>query len=164
MRNLGSGEGFWQSEVQRHVEGTEVIKIRERLEAYVKATYGVESEQLPFRQEDYAVLRHADTGRWFAVFIVKPKKAFDMDGEGNTEIVSLKIRDPLLADLLVQQTGYLRGYPSSKWNWVSIILDGTVPLEEVCRWLDESYAATKAKAKNQIVPLVKRNTILKEGK
>ena len=85
-------------------------------------------------------------------------------GEGNTEIVSLKIRDPLLADLLVQQTGYLRGYPSSKWNWVSIILDGTVPLEEVCRWLDESYAATKAKAKNQIVPLVKRNAILKEGK
>lgn len=105
------------------------MKIRERLEAYVKATYGVESEQLPFRQEDYAVLRHADTGRWFAVFIVKPKKAFGMDGEGNTEIVSLKIRDPLLTDLLVQQTGYLRGYPSSKWNWVSIILDGTVPLE-----------------------------------
>ena len=140
------------------------MKIRERLEAYVKATYGVESEQLPFRQEDYAVLRHADTGRWFAVFIVKPKKAFGMDGEGNTEIVSLKIRDPLLADLLIQQTGYLRGYPSSKWNWVSIILDGTVPLEEVCRWLDESYAATKAKAKNQIVPLVKRNAILKEGK
>ncbi len=87
-----------------------------------------------------------------------------MDEEGNTEIVSLKIRDPLLADLLVQQTGYLRGYPSSKWNWVSIILDGTVPLEEVCRWLDESYAATKTKAKNQIVPLVKRSELLKEGK
>ena len=132
------------------------MKIRARLEAYAKAKYGIESEQLPFRQEDYAVLRHAETGRWFAVFIVKPKKAFGMDGEGNTEIVSLKIRDPLLADLLVQQTGYLRGYPSSKWNWISMLLDGTVPYEDICRWLDESYQATKSKSKNLKTPLPKR--------
>ena len=130
---------------------------RERLEAYAKATYGTESEVLPFKQEDYAVLRHADNGRWFAVFIVKPRKAFGLDGEGSAEIVSLKLRDPLLADMMTQQPGYLRGYPSSKWNWGSIVLDGTVPIEEICRWRDESYAATKAKTKNQKVPLVKRS-------
>ena len=130
---------------------------RERLEAYAKAVYGTESEVLPFKQEDYAVLRHADTGRWFAVFIVKPRKAFGLEGEGSAEIVSLKLRDPLLADMLTQQPGYLRGYPSSRWNWVSVVLDGSVPLEEICRRLDESYKATKAKTKNQKVPLVKRS-------
>lgn len=133
------------------------MKIRARLEKYAKEKYDIESEQLPFKQEDYAVLRHADSGKWFAVFIVKPRKDFGLPGAGDAEIVSLKIRDPLLADLLVQQAGYLNGYPSRKWNWISIVLDGTVPFEEVCRWLDESYTATKTKAKNQKVPLVKRS-------
>ena len=131
------------------------MKIRERLEAYVKATYGVESEQLPFRQEDYAVLRHADTGRWFAVFIVKDRQVFGLPGSGDTEIVSFKIKDPVLTDLLAQQPGYLRGYPSSKWNWLSAVLDGTIPFEDICRWINMSYEATKAKPGNKKPPLPK---------
>ena len=138
--------------------------IRERLDAYTKEKYSIVPEILPFSREDYEIYRHEDTGKWFAVFIVKERSAFGLDGDGETEILCVKPKDRLFADYMMQETGYLRGYPSSKWNWVSIILDGTDPFEEVCRWLAESYAATKAKAKNQIVPLVKRNAILKEGK
>lgn len=130
--------------------------IRERLEDYAKKKYDVEPEQLPFNHEDYAILRHADSGKWFAVFIVKPRSEFGLDGEGDAEIVSLKIRDLLLADILTQQSGYLRGYPSAKWNWVSVVLDGTVSFEDVCQWLDESFTATVSKSKNQKVPLIKR--------
>lgn len=90
---------------------------------------------------------------------MKPRKAFGLEGEGSAEIVSLKLRDPLLADMLTQRPGYLRGYPSGKWNWVSIVLDGSVPIEEICRLLDESYAATKGKTRNQKVPLVKRSEL-----
>lgn len=65
----------------------------------------------------------------------------------------MKIRDPLLADFLARQKGFLRGYHISKGNWISILLDGTVPLEEVCHWLDESYLATASKAtKNALRP------------
>ena len=130
--------------------------LREQLEKYAKKEYNAEAEQLPFNREDYAILRHAESEKWFTVFIAKPCKAFGLDGEGNAEIVSVKIRDPLLADLLFQQPGYLRGYPSAKWNWVSILLDGTVPFEDICQWLDESYRATASKTKNQKVPLPKR--------
>lgn len=132
--------------------------IREQLENYAKKKYRVESEQLPFNREDYAIFRHADSGKWFAVFIVKQRGEFGLDGAGDAEIVSVKIRDPLLADMLMRQPGYLRGYPSAKWNWVSIVLDGSVPFEDVCRWLDESYHATITKTKNQKVPLLKRKT------
>ena len=117
----------------------------------------MESEPLPFNRENYAVYRHADSGRWFAVFITKSRREFGLPGDGDAQIVSLKLRDLLLADLLTQQPGYLRGYPSARWNWISVILDGTVPLEDVCRWLDESYQATSSKTKNQKVPLPKRN-------
>lgn len=125
--------------------------IREQLEIYAREKYGVEPELLPFSQEDYAVFRHADTGKWFAVFIVKPRKEFKLDGEGNITVVSLKVHDPLLAETLVQQPGYLRGYPSAKWHWVSIVLDGSVPIGEICKWLDESFLATNSKAKNKFL-------------
>ena len=130
--------------------------MREQVESYAKKQYHVEPEQLPFNHEDYAILRHTDSGKWFAVFIVKYCKEFGLDGDGDAEIVSLKIRDSLLADILVQQPGYLRGYPSVKWNWVSVVLDGTVPFEDICQWLDESFNATVSKAKNQKTPLPKR--------
>lgn len=130
--------------------------VREWLEAYAQRKYGLDVEQLPFNHEDYAILRHTDSGRWFAVFIVKSRREFGLDGDGEAEIVSLKIRDPLLVDMLAQKPGYLRGYPSPKWNWLSVVLDGTVSREEVCQWLDESFAATSAKSRNKKTPLIKR--------
>lgn len=132
---------------------------REQLETYAKAKYKVESEQLPFSREDYAIFRHTDSGKWFAVFIVKSRSEFGLDGDGDTEIVSLKIRDPLLADMLVQQPGYLQGYPSKKWNWISVVLDGTIPFDVICQWLEESYNATMSKEKNQKVALQKRKSL-----
>ena len=89
---------------------------------------------------------------------MKARREFGLAGDGNTEVVSLKIRDRMLSDMLMKQPGYLRGYPSSKWNWTTIVLDGTVPFEDICKWLDESYDATKSKTKNKKVPLQKRRT------
>ena len=130
--------------------------IRERLDAYTKEKYGIDPEILPFSHEDYEIYRHTDTGKWFAVFIVKERSAFGLDGDGEAEILCVKPKDKFFADFMMQQPGYLRGYPSSKWNWVSMVLDGTVPFEDICRWLDESYAATKSKSKNLKTPLPKR--------
>ena len=133
------------------------MTLREMLDAYVKEKYQIEPEILPFSHEKYEIYRHADTGKWFAVFIVKPCRAFDLEGDGEVEIVSFRIRDPMLRDMVAQQPGYLWGYPSSKWNWTSAVLDGTVPFEDICRWIDESYKAIRSKAKNLNVPLPKKN-------
>ncbi len=131
---------------------------REQLEAYVKEKFNIEPEQLPFNHEDYAVFRHSDSGKWFAVFIVKSRQEFGLTGGGDAEIVSLKIHDPSLADILMQRPGFLRGYPSIKWNWVSIVLDGRIPFDEVCTWMDESYHATISKVKNKKTSLPKRES------
>ncbi len=130
--------------------------IRKHLDAYVWKTYGIEPETLPFSHEDYAIYRHTESGKWFAVFIVKERGSFGLPGEGPVEVLCVKPKDPFLADFLMQEPGYLRGYPSAKWNWLAITLDGTVPYEEICRWLDESFLATKSKAKNKKTPLVPR--------
>lgn len=130
--------------------------IREQLDAYVKEKYEIDPEILPFSKEDYDVYRHQDTGRWFAVFIVKDRSAFGLPGSGKAEVVSFKIRDKVLADFVAQQPGYLRGFPARSWNWTSAVLDGTIPLADLCRWVDESFLATKPKTKNQKTPLPKK--------
>ena len=130
---------------------------REQLEAYVKQKYNVEPEQLPFNHEDYAVLRHPNSGKWFAVFIVKSRHEFGLAGEGDAEIVSLKVHDPSLADILMQRPGFLRGYPSVKWNWISIVLDDSIPFDEICSLMDESYQTTISKVKNKKSPFRKGN-------
>lgn len=132
------------------------IPIHQKLDKYVKNMYGITPEILPFSHENYEIYRHTDTGKWFAVFIEKERSAFGLDGDGRTEIVCFKLKDSLLVDLLAQQNGYLQGYPAKGWNWLSAVLDGTVPYEDICRLLDESYEATKTKTKNKKTPLPKK--------
>ncbi len=130
--------------------------IREQIDDYVKEKYHIDPEILPFSRENYEIFRHKDSGKWFAVFIVKDKKDFGLDGTGKTEIMSFKIADNMLADSVVGQSGYLRGFPSSKWNWTSALLDGTVPLKDLLHWIDKSYEATNSKSGNKKTPLPKR--------
>ena len=132
------------------------MTIREQLDAHVKKKYGIDPELLPFSREDYGVYRHPDTGRWFAVFIVKERSAFGLSGFGEVEVMSFKIQDKMLSDFVMRQPGYLRGFPARNWNWTTAMLDGTIPYEYICRWVDESYEATKTNAKNKRTPLPKK--------
>ncbi len=146
--NIGSDEQF----IRRQGEA---MTIRTQLDAYVKEKYGIDPEILPFSKENYGVYRHLATGRWFAVFIVKERSAFGLPGSGAVEVVSFRIRDKMLSDFVMQQPGYLRGFPACNWNWTTAVLDGTIAYEDICRWIDESYAATNTKGKNKRTPLPK---------
>lgn len=42
------------------------------------------------------------------------KDKYDID----PEILCVKPKDRSFADYMMQQKGFLRGYPSSKWNWI----------------------------------------------
>ena len=64
--------------------------IRERIDAYIKEKYGIDPEILPFSHEDYEICRHTETGKWFAVFIVKERSAFGLEGDGTAEILCVK--------------------------------------------------------------------------
>ena len=121
--------------------------IREELNACIKEKYETDPEYLWINNPDYSVFRHSDNGKWFGFVLKIPRNKLGMDGNEDVEILSLKLSDPLLADFLVQQNGYFRGYPSDRGNWISILLDGSVPLEDVCKWLDESFTVTCPKKK-----------------
>ena len=127
--------------------------LRERIEAYAREEYGIEPEQLPFNHEDYAVLRHPDNGKWFAVFFVKPRAVLGLPGEGDAEVASFKVRDRRFMARLSKRPGFLGGYPSPRWNWLSAVLDGTIPFRDIRACLADSYSSTLHQPPNMRVVL-----------
>lgn len=123
--------------------------IRDELFAYVKKKYQSEPEYLWRRYPNYAIFRHSDNEKWFGLVMDVHRRNLGLDGDEIVDILNVKLSDPLLVDLLVQQPGYFRGYHISRGNWASILLDGTVPFDDVCRWLDESYMTTASREKKQ---------------
>ena len=123
--------------------------LRDQLFAYVKKKYQAEPEYLWRRYPEYAIFRHSDNQKWFGLVMNVKEKSLGVQGEDVVDILNVKLPDPRLADLLIQEPGYFRGYHISRGNWVSILLDGSVPFEDVCRWLDESYVTTASREKKQ---------------
>ena len=48
--------------------------------------------------------------------------------------------------MLASQTGYVSGYYNKSGSWISILLDGSVPLDEITGWFSESYMLTASNA------------------
>ena len=114
----------------------------EQICLYVRKKYGTDPEHPWARYPEYTVFRHSDNRKWYAVMMTVPADRLGIESTDRCEILNVRVKDPLLADLLIQQEGFFRGYHMNHSNWISILLDGTVPEEAVFRMLDQSYLAT----------------------
>lgn len=122
---------------------------------HVKEKYGVEPDY-PFSiAPSYPVLRHEDNRKWFALIMDVQREKLGLNGDGRVDVINVKMSDPLLTDMLAQQPGYFPGYHMSRGSWLSILLDGTVPTDEIFKLIDESYANTASKRKQKKIRLPK---------
>lgn len=64
-----------------------------------------------------------------------------MEGEETVEVLNVKC-DPELASILRDENGILPAYHMNKEHWISILLDGSVSMEEIFQLLDTSYHLT----------------------
>ena len=126
-----------------------MFSYREKLFEYIRKKYKVKEEYLWARFEDYAVFRHKDNQKWFALIMDIPECKLGIKGDEIVDVINLKLNDPFMVDSLIQREGYFKGYHISRGNWVSILLDGTVEFDEICMWLNESYFNTASKETKQ---------------
>ena len=123
--------------------------------SYAKEKYGSDPEYLWARFPGYAVCRHPDSGKWYMVVMNVKRSALGLAGDEYTDIVNVKLNDPLLLELMMQETGFYPGYHISRGrgNWMSVLLDGTVPLKRITALIDTSYGCTaSAKKKLELRP------------
>ena len=120
----------------------DIQTIRADIAAYIRDFYGVEADFPWPRYPDYAVFRHAHNRKWFALVMRVEKTKLGLSGAGQIDIVNLKLESALAVEFLTQEPGFLPGYHIARGNWVSVLLDGSVPLARITPLIDQSFAAT----------------------
>ena len=115
--------------------------MRERVFEYAAEKYGTRPEYLFEKLPDCAVLRHYDNRKWYAIIMSVRRSKFG-GGEGNVDVMNVKVGDPFIIESLTAERGFYRAYHMSKSEWISVFLDGTVGEKDVFALLDRSYFVT----------------------
>jgi predicted DNA-binding protein (MmcQ/YjbR family) len=123
--------------------GAFLIK-REAIFAYTKEKFGTEPDYPWIKYPDYAVLRHAGSGKWYGLIMTVERFKLSLEGKGRTEILNLKC-DLELNSLLRCQQGILPAYHMNREHWITIVLDSPFPEEEIYNLINFSYDLTKSK-------------------
>ncbi len=106
--------------------------------ARAREKYGDELEFLWERFPDCAVWRRKDNGKWYAAILTVERKKLGVQGEGKVQVLDVRA-DPLEAELIVDGVRIFPGYHMNKKHWISLPMDGTVPVEELIERLEESW-------------------------
>lgn len=117
--------------------------------AYIEEEYGVKPEFLWAKSPNNAAIRHEQSKKWFAALLLDmPRKTVGLRGDGCVDILNVKC-DPRVIGSLIDGEKYLRGYHMNKEHWLSIVLDGSAPLADICALVYMSYELTKPKIKKK---------------
>ena len=133
-------------DIEQNCFETDVFKqdyTREILQ-YAREKYGDEAEYLWNDLPDAAVIRRKDNRKWYVLLMTVLPKRLGLDGNEPIEIVDLRF-DVDELPLKIDGQRYFAGYHMNKRHWITILLDGSVPLAEILQYVDESYALAKRK-------------------
>lgn len=106
--------------------------------AHVRDTYGDELEFLWKKFPDNAIWRRKDTNKWYAALLTVSARKLGLDSDEVLEIIDLRMKPEEIAKI-VDNERYFLGYHMNKKHWITICLNGAVPMDEICRRIDISY-------------------------
>ena len=107
---------------------------------YIKSEYGAEPEFLwPERYPSYAVFRHSDNKKWFALVATISGKSLGLKDAKEVEIINLKFDKNQTYDFAETSDHIFPAYHMNKNNWITIWLDGTLANKLVFELIRKSY-------------------------
>lgn len=106
----------------------------------INKKYNVSPEYLWKRYPTYCIFRHKNNNKWFALVGTVPRSILKLTGDGNIDIINLKTDD---ADFFHGVKGILPAYHMNKNHWITILLDGTLPMKNIQNLIETSYELTK---------------------
>lgn len=118
-----------------------MTSLRDDIFSYVKDRYQAVPDYPWAGHPRYAVLRHGETEKWFALVMDVPRNRLGLDGDEVVDVLDIKC-DPHEIGALRQKDGFLPAYHMNKEHWVSVMLDGSVAMEEIRQLIDQSHRLT----------------------
>lgn len=112
--------------------------VREAVFRYAREELGTQAEYLFASSPDCAVLRCRDNRKWYGIIMRISRGKLLQGGTGDVDILNVKC-DPLLRASLLQKAGFFPAYHMNKTHWITMLLDGSVPMEDLTGCLAMSY-------------------------
>ena len=113
---------------------------RKELFEWAKETYGTEPDY-PWNDWN-CVLRHKHNSKWYALIMEIEETKLGINSDKIVDVLNVKC-DPLLIGSLRMKEGFYPAYHMNKDKWISILMDGTVPDNEIMELVELSYSLTK---------------------
>ena len=114
----------------------------------VQEEYSTEPEYPWENDAKSAVFRRMDNRKWFGVMMEVSGGKIGLEATRMVDILNVKC-DPLLLGSALQKPGCFPAYHMNKSHWITLLLDGTVPEEELRFLLAMSYDLTAPKARKR---------------
>lgn len=121
---------------------------RNELIAYIAEEYNTDIEYLWESTPDCGAFRHRENRKWFALIMGVRRDRLGLTGKDEVDVLNLKC-DPLMHGSLCMEDGIIPAYHMNKKQWISVILDGTVPDEMIKQLIAMSFDLTDTKPKRK---------------
>ncbi|MDE6723428.1 MAG: MmcQ/YjbR family DNA-binding protein, partial [Eubacterium sp.] len=109
--------------------------------SYIRNTYGDELEYLWEKFPDNAVVRRSDNKKWYAAILTVSRSKLGFESDEKVEVIDLRMKPEEVEK--IDKVKILPGYHMNKKHWITVVLDGTVPIEEIINLIDKSYVLAK---------------------
>ena len=119
--------------------------MRDKVVEAITSSYGYEPEHLWRQYPNYAVFRHPASKKWFAALMDITTDKLGLPGHDPVWVLDVKC-DPVMLPALLREAGFYPAYHMSKAQWISVLLDGSVPLERILPLIELSYGSVAPKA------------------
>ena len=113
-----------------------------KVKQYIADQYGGVAERPWGRAPAYTVFRHKDNSRMYGIITTVPRSRLDGNDDKPVDIITLKVGDALLRDVLTAQKGIFPGLGFGERSWITVLLDGTVPIDDIFVFVDHSFSVT----------------------
>lgn len=119
--------------------------MREKIAEYIKEKYEASPDYPWQKYDNNAVFRHSDNNKWFALVMCVQRCKLGLSGEGDVDVINLKVDDMFFRDMIIQEEGIMPGYHMNKQHWISVLLDGTVDEDRIFDLIHMSFLATASR-------------------
>lgn len=105
---------------------------------FIRDTYGDELEFLWEKFDDNAIVRRKDNKKWYAIFLTVSRRKLGINSDEKVEALDLRMK-PEDVENIVDNKKYFPGYHMNKKHWITVCLDGTLSIKEICSRINDSY-------------------------
>lgn len=105
---------------------------------YIKQKYNDDLEYLWEKFPNYAVCRNERNNKWYGVIVVLSKSKLGLEMDEMDEMIILRYQKDKMKEI-INHKNVFEGYHMNKANWITVILDGSIDIKEICKLIDNSY-------------------------